>query len=80
MDYAWVIEAGTSSVPLYWTGFDWSHNHMQAIRYAREEDAMTTSVHIPTVLKRSGMRIREHGWERFDVTPAYPAEQQPLPF
>ncbi len=62
-EFGWVIEHGTSPVhePSYWTGGDWSKDHLRAIRFARKIDgerivlyAMEPEVH--------PHRVCEHGW------------------
>lgn len=66
--YAWVIEHGNSSAaePQYFAGFDafnhfrWSRNHLDAVRFSREQDAGTVARG-----DRFGERHRvcEHGWD-----------------
>lgn len=65
-EFAWVIERGDSSpsAPTYWAGpadhsdGRWSQDHMDAIRFAREEDARRVAYHF----RQPNCRICEHGW------------------
>lgn len=67
--FAWVIELGDSPVsqPLYWTAglpvkdrppTSFSSDHLQAVRFAREEDAAK----VASALVTARVRICEHGW------------------
>lgn len=58
----WVIELDSSpaSEPSYWTGKDWSENHMMAIRFARRIDAQRVHYHL---LPAIDVRICEHAWD-----------------
>ena len=61
--FAWVIEAPTATVPLYWDGGDWSSNHHRAIRYARQVDAERAMINLTDGDGRvDGMKAAEHGW------------------
>lgn len=61
-EFAWVIERGDTppSAPAYWTGSDqgWSQNHVDAVRFARKEDAEKVAYHF----RQPNCRICEHGW------------------
>lgn len=67
-EFAWVIERGDSSpsAPTYWTGPSglsgddggWSQDHMDAIRFAREEDARQVMCRF----RYPNCRACEHGW------------------
>lgn len=69
-EFAWVIEHGNSPVsqPLYWTAGlpikelpprHWHSNHLEAIRFARKEDAEKIAT---ALLEGVPVRICEHGW------------------
>lgn len=68
-ELAWVIEHGDSEVsaPRYWAGSDrdpqrssaWTSNHLEAIRFARAEDAQKVA---QRALGGVEVRICEHGW------------------
>lgn len=63
-DYAWVVEDPNTpaDTPNYWAGGGrFARNHMQAIRFAREEDAMRCA---KSVFKGMFPRIVRHGWQR----------------
>jgi hypothetical protein len=56
----WLIEDAESDVshPLYFCGImHWTHDHMQAVRFARQSDAqrIASSLNVP-------VRVCEHGW------------------
>lgn len=60
----WVVEHRSSPVsqPMYWTGFGngqgiWCDDHLQAIRFAREEDARKIADNFDTA-----HRVCEHIW------------------
>lgn len=60
----WLIEHGESDTaePMYWTGLkimQWSKDHMQALRFARECDASTIA---SGLLAGVPTRVCEHGW------------------
>ena len=66
-EFAWVIESEdiSASMPLYYAGYDeviaatcWSYNHMEAIRFARKEDAEKMS----SRMQQKNNRIAQHGW------------------
>lgn len=64
-EFAWVIEIGDTSRPLYWTGRDiqdFTTSNERALRFAREEDAETVKRYLvqPNVLQNC--RVVEHGW------------------
>lgn len=61
-EFAWVIERGDSQPhsPTYWSGIDsWSQDHLDAVRFARKQDAERVAHSI-----RDGgyHRVCEHGW------------------
>jgi hypothetical protein len=65
-EYGWVIERGDSTVdaPTYWAGpvnhglNTWSQNHMDAVRFARKDDAERVAPY----LGDGHHRVAEHGW------------------
>ena len=69
-EFAWVIEHGNSdpSEPKYWAAGQqnpaqtsaWTSNHMEAIRFARADDARKVASRI---MKGIEVRICEHGWQ-----------------
>lgn len=61
-DYAWVIEGGWTDIdePDYWVGSSaWSNDHMQALRFARRQDAKQAA---DLMLHGVNVRICEHSW------------------
>lgn len=65
-EYAWVIEEAYSptSAPRYYTlrpGAEhfWSHDHADALRFARKQDADDYVAHFVQV---DSSRVCEHGW------------------
>ncbi len=62
----WLIEKGDTSRPQYLTvsdrRWDWTYDHMKAIRFARQEDAARTTKHF--LIAGTVMRIAEHSWYR----------------
>lgn len=62
--FAWVIERGDSQpcAPTYWTGPNngggWSQDHMDAVRFARKQDAERVACQ----LGQGYHRVCEHGW------------------
>ena len=66
---AWLIENGASKVsaPLYYTGGlnglpDWSLDHMVAMRFGKEDDAIAIRERINLGIDH-GHRVCEHGWD-----------------
>lgn len=66
-EFAWVIEHvdSPSDRPLYWIGGgergganEWSSNNLDAVRFAREQDAAVAAARI----FNHATRVREHGW------------------
>ena len=60
-EFAWVIEHVDSPVhsPLYFNGINqWSKDHLEAVRFSREQDAMK----IMSNLGQGNHRVCEHGW------------------
>jgi len=60
-EFAWLIERGDLSParPTYWAGPDhWSQDHMDAVRFARKEDAERVACR----LHAGYHRVCEHGW------------------
>ncbi len=65
-EYGWVIEHQRSEpcAPEYWSGdYDWSPDHMKAIRFARKIDAER----VRSTLQMEDCdpdlhRVCEHGW------------------
>lgn len=70
MESGWVIERGDSSPaePKYWAAGNqdasrfvaWTSNHMEAIRFARRDDA--EKVH-KRMMRDIAVRICEHQWD-----------------
>ena len=63
----WVIERGDSQpcAPTYWAGVDrWSQDHIDAVRFARKQDAERVAYGLPS----PNCRIAEHAWT-VDATP-----------
>lgn len=69
-EHGWVIEAGwtTPAQPEYWTGPEgsgdgllqgWHADHMQAIRFARKQDASKIA---RCLIDPQSYRIAEHAW------------------
>lgn len=62
--YGWVIEGAWSAAQTieYWTGGPlWSQDHMNAIRFARREDADRAAF---MMLDGMNVRVVEHGWDQ----------------
>lgn len=65
--FAWVIEQnpGGGANPSYWDGrgiASFTHEHEEAIRFARQQDAMTVMFYTLSDKGRAFCRVTEHGW------------------
>jgi hypothetical protein len=62
--FAWVIERGDSSTPIYWAGYlswgdgRWSNDHLDAVRFVRKIDAERTIAG----MTQPNHRVVEHVW------------------
>ena len=75
--YAWVIESGHNEPhgPFYWAGYiphdrgvmgwgdNWSADHMDAVRFARREDAEKVRDMVTRAPRDGEHRVVEHGWD-----------------
>ncbi len=52
-----------------WPGSTWVHNHLDAVRFCRQEDANKTLewCYNEPAIRSQGMRIEEHGWLDGDI-------------
>lgn len=55
----WVVVEDRPGSLLYWTGFRWSYNNLDALRLARSADAETLA---RAQLPGRVVRIEEHMW------------------
>ncbi|MCK9994030.1 MAG: hypothetical protein Dbin4_02550 [Alphaproteobacteria bacterium] len=69
-EFAWVIERGDSQScdPTYWAGLSrldskWSQDHMEAVRFARKQDAEK----VACGLGHGYHRVCAHGWLMEDL-------------
>jgi len=63
VEFGWVIERGdsTPATPTYWAGSEyWSQDHMDAVRFARKQDAERVACR----LHGGYHRVCEHGWHK----------------
>jgi hypothetical protein len=65
-EIGWVIEKGETHYPKYLTvnrRWDWTHDHLEAIRFARKQDAELVDSHFLLSERIEEHRICEHSWE-----------------
>jgi hypothetical protein len=64
IEYGWLVERTDSGSPLFWTGDSFSADSLNAIRFARERDALTAiRVLLPWDREiRANCLATEHSW------------------